>query len=41
MAVVLAWDLASQRGLVQEVNDVVKSQVGAQHESPAVVEGEA
>ena len=41
VAVVLAWDLASQRGLVQEFDDGMEGQVGTQHEPPAVVEGEA
>ena len=41
VAVVLAWDLASQRGLVQEVDDGMEGQVGTQHEPPAVVEGKA
>lgn len=40
VAVVLAWDLASQWGLLQEVDDGVEGQVSAQYESPAVVEGE-
>ena len=41
VVVVLAWDLASQWGLVQEFDDGMEGQVGTQHEPPAVVEGEA
>ena len=41
VAIVLAWDLASQRGLVQEFDDGMEGQVGTQHEPSAVIEGEA
>ena len=40
VAVVLTWDLASQRGLVQEVDDGVEGQVSTQHKPSAIIEGE-